>query len=352
VSSYEDVGFFAGINMRAYEIGDQAGLQSLRLVERPIPQPGPGEVVVRVRAACLNHRDLLVLNARYGARRPESRIPVSDGVGEIHSLGNGVSNFEIGERVICPHFVRWIGGAFNLAYFGHDLGISHDGWLAEAILVPAAALIKVPSTLSDAQAAPLPAAGLTAWNALVEIGKIKAGDLVLTLGTGGVSILALQFAKMHGARVAITSSSDEKLARARALGADITINYRTHQDWSTALLAETKGVGADIILETGGYSTLSQSIAAAATNARIALIGALAGPPEAGIANFSTIIGKNLTLCGITEGSRAMLSDLVRAVDQNGLRPVIDKEFSFDQAADAYAYLHSSDAFGKVMIRF
>jgi len=239
-----------------------------------------------------------------------------------------------------------------MAYFAHDLGISHDGWLAEQILVPAAALVRVPASLSDAQAAAFPAAGTTAWNAVVEVGKVQAGEVVLTLGTGGVSIFALQIAKLHGARVAITSSSDEKLAVARKLGADIAINYRTNLEWPARLMQETGGTGADIIVETGGFSTLGQSIAAAAANGRIALIGALAGPPSQSLPNFSTIIGKNLALRGIAEGSRAMLAALVRAAAANGLTPVIDREFTFERAPDAYAYLKSGAHLGKVMIRF
>jgi len=337
--------------MKAYEIGTQQGLASLRLVERPDLIAGPGEVVLKVRATCLNHRDMLALEGTYGPRRPENRTPCSDGVGEVIAIGEGASGFAIGDRATANHFVTWTGGAFAQSAFGADLGINRDGWLAEQIVIPAAALVKVPDTLDDAQAAPLPAAGLTAWNALVEVGKIKAGDVVLALGTGGVSIFALQIARMHGARVAITSSSDEKLAIARGLGADITINYRTSPDWAAELVAATGGAGADIVVETGGLATLPQSIAAAAVNGRIVIIGALAGPPSQGLANFPSIIGKNLTLRGIAEGSRAMLAALVRAVEASGMRPVIDREFAFDQAADAYAHLKSGAHMGKVMIR-
>jgi NADPH:quinone reductase-like Zn-dependent oxidoreductase len=338
--------------MKAYEIGPQDGLQSLRLAEHPDPVAGPGEAVLRVRAVCLNHRDMLVLQGAYGPRRPETRVPVSDGIGEVVAVGAGVTGIKAGERATCPHFASWIGGAFSMSAFAHDLGISHDGWLAEKIVVPAAALVRVPDALSNEQVVALPAAGVTAWNALVEFAKIRAGETVLTLGTGGVSIFTLQIAKLCGARVAITSSSDEKLDKARKLGADITINYRNTPDWPAALMAQTGGAGADIVVETGGFASLGQSIAAAAANGRIALIGALGGPPSAGLPNFSTIIGKNLTLRGITEGSRAMLASLLRAVEAGGLTPVIDRAFSFNKAADAYAYLKSGEHIGKVMIRF
>jgi NADPH:quinone reductase-like Zn-dependent oxidoreductase len=337
--------------MKAYEIGTQQGLASLRMVERSDPVAGPGDVVLKVRATCLNHRDLLVLEGGYGPRRPENRTPCSDGVGEVTALGAGVTGIAIGDRATANHFVTWTGGAFAQSAFGADLGINRDGWLAERIVIPAAALVRVPDTIDDAQAAPLPAAGLTAWNALVEVGKIKAGDVVLALGTGGVSIFALQIARMHGARVAVTSSSDEKLAMARELGAEITINYRTDPDWPAALLAATGGAGADIVVETGGLATLPQSIAAAAVNGRIVIIGALAGPPSQGLPNFPSIIGKNLTLRGIAEGSRAMLAAMVRAIEVSAMRPVIDREFAFERAADAYAHLKSGEHLGKVMIR-
>lgn len=336
--------------MRAYEIGAQDGLGSLVQVERPDPTPAAGEVIVAVRAVCLNHRDLLVLQGRYGPRRPANRIPVSDGVGTVLSVGEGVSTVRVGDRVICPHFVTWLGGDFAPSVFAADLGISLDGWLAEQVRVPASALVTLPDTLTDWQAAPLPAAGLTAWQAVVEVGQVKAGDLVLALGTGGVSVLALQIAKMCGAQVAITSSSDAKLAAARKLGADFTVNYRTSPDWSAALSEATGGRGADIVVETGGLATLSQSIAAAAPNARLVLIGALGGAADGALPNFSGIIGKNLTLRGITEGSRAMLQSLVRAATAARLEPVIDRVFAFEDAPAAFAYLQSGEHLGKVMI--
>jgi NADPH:quinone reductase-like Zn-dependent oxidoreductase len=217
--------------------------------------------------------------------------------------------------------------------------------------VPANALVRVPDNLADAQVAPLASSGLTAWNAVVEIGTIKAGDIVLTLGTGGVSVFALQLAKAAGARVAITSSSDAKLELARKLGADITINYRTTPDWAGELMKQTGGYGADIIVETGGQATLGQSIAAAAVNGRIVIIGALAGTASEGLPNYGTIIGKNLTLHGIAEGSRAMLVRLLKCVAVNNITPVIDRTFAFDDAPAAYQYLHSAAHVGKVMIQ-
>ena len=340
--------------MKVYQMGEQQGLQSLQMSERPDPTPGFGQVVLRVRMVSLNHRDLLALSGSYGARRPATRIPVSDGVGEVIAIGEGVANVALGERVICGHFAGWLSGSWTPAHLANDLGISQDGWLAERIVVPAAALIAVPPNLSDEQVVSLPAAGLTAWNAVVGIGRVKAGDLVLTLGTGGVSIFALQLARMHGARVAITSSSDDKLARMRAMGAEITVNYRTQPDWAAAVMQASGGSGADIVVETGGLASLGQSIAAAANNARIGLIGALAsggGGPAASLPNFSTIVVKNLALHGITVAPRSMLLDLVRAAASNGLTPVIDRSFDFDQAPAAYAHLKSGQHIGKVIIR-
>ena len=337
--------------MKAYEIGPQSGLASLTPVTRPDPVAGPGEAVIKVLEICLNHRDLLVLEGRYGALRPEARVPVSEGVGVVLAVGPGVTSVKPGDRVVAPHFVTWLDGTFSPAAFGSDYGITHDGWLAEQLVMPASALIVLPEGVSTRQAAPLASSALTAWHALVEVGNIKAGDLVLALGTGGVSIFALQIAKMCGARVAITSSSDAKLVQARALGADITMNYATTSDWAAAITAANGGKGADIIVETGGLATLPQSINAAAPNARIIVIGALGGPAGSGLPNYGAIIGKNLTLRGIAEGSRAMLARLVTAIAANGLEPVIDKVFSFDEAAAAYAYLKSGAHLGKVLIK-
>jgi len=336
--------------MKAYQIGDQQGLASLSLVEKPAPDCGPGEAVLKVSAVCLNHRDLKILSGEYGPRKPHDRTPCADGVGEVIAVGAGVTQVKVGDRATCTHFVTWLDGAFSPSVFGVDLGVSKDGWLAEQLVIPASALVKVPDALSDAQAAPLPAAGVTAWHAVAEFGRVKAGDLVLVLGTGGVSIFALQVAKMSGAQVAVTSSSDDKLAKARALGADFTVNYKSRPDWAAALLEQTGQRGADIVVETGGGLTLTQSITAAAPNGRIGLIGSLSGSFGGDIPNFASIIGKNLTLQGIAVGSRRMLESLTRAAAISGLTPPIDRVFTFDDAPAAYAYLKAGEHLGKVMI--
>ena len=234
--------------------------------------------------------------------------------------------------------------------FAGDVGNSIDGWLQDQMVLPAAALVKLPAKMGYEEAAALGAAGITAWAVIEPLGRVKSGDVVLTLGTGGVAILALQIAKMSGATVAITSSSDDKLAVCRELGADITVNYRTTPAWQDAVLAATGGRGADIVVETVGLSTLSQSLACCAPNARVGLLGGLGGPPPGG-PNLGPLIGKNVVLKGITSGSRRMLEDLLRAVDANGVKPKIDKVFPFEQARAALDYLATGGHVGKIVIR-
>jgi NADPH:quinone reductase-like Zn-dependent oxidoreductase len=336
--------------MKAYEIGAQTGVDALTATTRPMPEAGPGEVVLKVRLVCLGARDVQIVEGRYGPKKLEARVPVSEGLGEIVALGEGVDGLAVGDRVIGTHFTGWIDGAFTPRYFGVDYGVTHDGWLAEYVKLPAHALVKVPDSVGDEQAAALSASALTAWHAVVEVGQVKAGDLVLALGTGGVAIWALQIAKAHGALVAITSSSDEKLELARKLGADYTVNYRTHPDWDAELLRQTGGRGADIVAETGGQGTQAKSVAAAAPNGRIVFIS-VAGGDQAAPLNVGATIGKNLTLKGIAAGSRAMLQALVHAVAANDIQPVIDRHFAFDEAVDAYNHLKAAGHVGKVMIR-
>jgi NADPH:quinone reductase-like Zn-dependent oxidoreductase len=332
----------------AYELGTQQGIDSLVSRERKVPTAGPGQVLVAVKAAALNHRDLMIAESRYGKPKPPERVPLGDGAGEVVAVGAGVTNVKAGDRVTAPHFTRWIDGVYDPAIFEADAGNSMDGWLAEQVVMPAAALVKIPAGLQYDEAAALGAAAITAWTVIHTLGQAKPGDVVLTLGTGGVSILALQIARMFGARVAITSSSDEKLAVARRLGAEITVNYRTTPKWEEAVLAATGGRGVDIVVETVGIATLSQSMACSAPNARIGLLGALARPESP--PNLGALIGKNIVLKGITSGSRRMLEDLLRAAEINGVHPVIDRRFPFAQAKDAYRYLAAGEFVGKVVI--
>jgi NADPH:quinone reductase-like Zn-dependent oxidoreductase len=336
--------------MRSYQVGAQQGIASLAMVERPVPLPGPGEVLVAVRASALNHRDLAIIAAHYGKPKPPTRIPLGDGAGEVVEVGPGVTRVKAGDRVTAPHFATWIDGDYDPGVFDGDLGNAADGWLTERALLPAAALVPIPPALDFVDAAALGAAGVTAWTVLETLGRVKAGDTVLALGTGGVAVLALQIAKMNGARVAITSSSDEKLAVCRKLGADITVNYRNDPDWPAAVRAATGGRGVDVVVETVGLATLTQSLSCCAPNARVGLVGALGTPPP-GPTNLMPMLRGNLVLKGITSGSRRMLDDLLRACEVNGLKPHVDRVFPFDEARAAYEYLEAGDHVGKVVIR-
>jgi NADPH:quinone reductase-like Zn-dependent oxidoreductase len=339
-----------GATMQAYQLGLQQGIDSLSLVERAVPHAGPGEVIIGVRASALNHRDLSILAGQYGAAKPPQRVPVGDGAGIVLERGPGVTTVQVGDRVTAPHFTPWLDGDYDPGVFAGDLGNTRDGWLAERIVLPAAALVQLPASMSFEDAAALGAAGITAWAVLVSLGRIRAGDTVLTLGTGGVSMLALQIAKISGARVAITSSSDAKLELCRALGADITVNYRRTPAWHETVREATGGRGVDIVVETVGLSTLSQSLACCAPNARVGLLGALGGATP-GPTSLGPLILNNIVLKGITSGSRRMLDDLLRASAANGLRPRIDRRFKFGEAREALRHLESGDHVGKVVIQ-
>ncbi|RMR97925.1 putative alcohol dehydrogenase [Pseudomonas coronafaciens pv. garcae] len=339
------------ILMKAFQIGLQQGLDSLTPTTRPEPIAGPGEAVVAPRMVSLISRDVQILRGVYGPIQSPERIPMSEGVGEVIAVGEGVNQVKPGDRVICGHFPDWLEGEFRTSVFAHDVGVTHDGWLAEKVVLPAAALIRVPGSLADKDVAALASAGLTAWNALIEVCKLKPGELVLCLGTGGVALAALKLAKLHGARVAITSSSDEKLDIARQLGADITINYRKHPDWAAEVMALSDNAGADIVIETGGQDTLGQSLAAAAVNGRIAVIGVTPGQ-HSPIPDYLSLIIKNVTIRGIANGSRNMFVDLIRAVEANRVETVVAKTFTFDDAPAAYAYFAAANHVGKVLIDF
>ncbi len=336
--------------MKAFHIGPQTGINSLVRVEVQEPVAGPGQVVVWPTMVSLINRDAQILKGIYAGKLPENRIPVSEGVGIIASVGEGVVDFQVGDRVIASHFPTWLDGSFSASFFTHDVGVTHDGWLAERILLPAASLIKVPEEFEDKDVAGLSSVALTAWNALVQVGRVKAGELVLCLGTGGVSMAALQIAKMNGAKVAITSSSDEKLDIARKLGADITINYVKQADWADALHQKTDGRGADIIIETGGQDTLGRSIEAAAPNGVIAVIGVTPGA-NSPIPFYASLILKNVTIRGIANGSRAMFQDLLRAMAQHKIKTLEARTFSFDDAPEAYVYFEKAKHIGKVFIQ-
>jgi NADPH:quinone reductase-like Zn-dependent oxidoreductase len=340
----------SGGTMQAYEIGpggpDEA--LSLRQVTRPAPRPGPREVVMRVRATGLIARDSALLRGTYGVGRVPTRIPLSDNAGEVLALGAGVDEVAVGDRVMLTHFSRWLDGPWDSAHLQHDRSVNVDGFLCEQAVVPAASLVRIPDGLSFVQASTLQSAGLTAWRALVVEGGVKAGDVVLTLGTGGVSLFNLQLAKAQGATVIVTSSSDEKLARMKALGADVGINYRRTPSWEREVLARTAGHGADIVLNTVGYAEMERCLMACADNARLVHIGS--GKAQAPFNALPNLMVRNVTFKGITVGSRRMFEDLVKAVVANRISPVIDRVFPFGQAVEAVRFFEGGERVGKVVI--
>lgn len=334
--------------MKVYEV--QPGctsLEGLRSGERPDPQPGPHEVLIRLRAASLNYRDHMIVNGHYFAPVNRPTIPLSDGAGDIAAVGPGVTRFQKGDRVAGTFFQVWFDGPPSRRH--PALGIPLDGTLAEYIVLHEEGVVGIPPALSFEEAATLPCAGVTAWNALMVAGKpVKAGDTVLCLGTGGVSILGLQIAAAAGARVIVTSSSDEKLRRAQALGASDGINYKTHPDWQKEVARLTNGQGVDHVIEIGGAGTLDRSFEAVGFGGKIALIGFLAG--QAAQLNPVGLMLKSGSLHGIGVGSTAMFEALNRAIEINRIKPVVDKVFPFEKAADAFRCLAAGDFVGKIVI--
>ncbi|SDY41559.1 NADPH:quinone reductase [Lysobacter sp. yr284] len=335
--------------MKAYRIRAGRGIDSLALAEEAPAPLGAGQVRLRVRAVSLNFRDLMVADGRYPAGGERPVIPASDAVAEVIELGPGATRWALGDRVATSFFPHWHAGAASAHATRAPFGADADGVLAEQIVVSEDSVFAVPAHLDDAQAATLTCAGVTAWNALFVEARLRPGQNVLLLGTGGVSIWGLQLAKAAGLRAIVTSSSDAKLERARALGADATINYRTHPEWQEQALRLTGGNGVDAVLEVGGAGTLARSLRAAAMNGTIAIIGGVSG--FAGEFDpFALIMGAK-RLSGIFVGSRGMGEDLARFVDVNKIVPVVDRTFAFAQAQEAYRYLESGSHFGKVAIQ-
>ena len=322
-------------------------LQGLSLRDVPDPVPGPGEVLVRVHACSLNYRDQIIpLGLYMGGPVAEDTVPLSDGAGEIVALGEGVTGWAVGDRVAGLFFQNWADGAPSPA-IGPALGAAGaPGMLQDLVALPAHGVVKIADSLSYEEAACLPCAGVTAWNALMAGPRpVKAGESVLVLGTGGVSLLALQIAKAAGATVVATSSSDAKLDRVRALGADHTINYRTTPEWGAEAARLTGGI--DHVVEVGGAGTLAQSIAAVGFAGEIALIGVLT---REGNTNPHGLMFKGASIRGIFVGSRAMATGLSAHVDAHHIKPVIDRRFAMSEVLDAFAYVASPDLFGKVVI--
>ena len=336
--------------MRVVELQNKFGLESFVVTDRPRPEPGAGQVLVRVRAASLNYRDLLVATGAYDPRIKLPLIPLSDGAGEVAARGAGVTRLEVGDRVANLFMIKWKEGELTAEKAGSALGAASDGMLAEYVVLPEDAWVKFPEHLTFEQAATLPCAAVTAWNALMACDPVKPGDTVLVQGTGGVSLFALQFARTAGARVIITSSSDDKLALARQLGASEGVNYRTTPDWEVPVRAMTAGLGVDHVVEVGGAGTLPKSLKAVRTGGVISLIGVLTG--GAGTFNPLPVLMKAVTLRGIFVGSGAMFEAMNEAILLHKLKPVVDRTFPFDQVREGLQLLQSGSHFGKIALRF
>jgi NADPH:quinone reductase-like Zn-dependent oxidoreductase len=335
--------------MKAYVMAaGTTSVDGLKIVERPEPRTGARELLIRVRATSLNYRDHLVITGAYFGKPIERElVPLSDGAGEVVAIGAEVKRFKVGDRVAGTFFQTWVDGPLGRSR--PALGGTQDGMLAEFVALHEDGVVAAPDALSFEEAASLPCAGVTAWHALMECGsRVKAGDTVLCLGTGGVSMFALQFAKASGARVIVISSSDEKIERARKLGAADGINYKQNPDWEKAVRGLTGGLGVDHIVEVGGVGTLARSFKALAFGGKIALIGVLAG--SKGDANPLSLMMKGGNLHGIYVGSTAMFEAMNRAISWNGIKPLVDRVFPFDEAANAYRHLTSGDFMGKIVI--
>ncbi|MGZ5198660.1 MAG: zinc-dependent alcohol dehydrogenase family protein [Telluria sp.] len=335
--------------MLAYQILPGENIEGLRCVDMPVRPLAACEVRVKVHAVSLNYRDLMVASGNYLVTVDDPIIPCSDGAGEVVEAGHGVTRFKPGDRVIASFFPCWHDGVTGPDKIRHALGGDVDGMLAQEVILDDTALVHIPASMDYVDACTLPCAGVTAWNAIfVSSNHIKPGDTVLLLGTGGVSVLGLQMARAAGLRSIITSSSDEKLRRARALGAHHTINYRSMPEWHEEVLRVTGGVGANVVLEVGGKGTVNRSVSAAAMGGTVAIIGGVSG--FGGDVNPATLLAGAKRMVGIFVGSRTMLEDVVRFVVAAGIEPVVDRVFPFHQAQEAYRYMESASHFGKVVV--
>jgi NADPH:quinone reductase-like Zn-dependent oxidoreductase len=339
--------------MRALNVAAPWGLDAIKVVELPEPSPGQGQVLVRMKAVSLNYRDLLMINGMYGrgaASATDVITPFSDGCGFVEAIGPGVTRFKVGDRVSTLFFQNWISGPPSLEKLTSALGYPIPGGGAELQVFSQEGLSKVPEFLSDQQVATLPCAALTAWRGLFHDARLEPADTVVLQGTGGVSIFGLQFAKAAGYRTVITSSSDEKLARAKSLGADHLVNYRSAPEWSKAVRAATDGRGADFIMEVGGPGTIQESVKAVKIGGHVAVVGLLAtgGEPF----NPISLIGNSARLQGLSVGSRDMFESMCRAIELHKIHPVVDKVFPFTEVRAAFAAMAGGEHFGKIVLEF
>lgn len=336
--------------MRVFQVEGSWSMENVTLGERPEPTPGPFQVRLQMRASSVNYRDLLVPLRGYGSR--QQRLPLvllSDGVGIVDRIGEGVTRVTPGERVCPLTFQSWIAGPPSKETLSATLGCELDGTMAEYMVLDQNAVVRAPPHLSDEEAASLPTAAVTAWRAIVTEGHVKPGDKVLVQGTGGVALFCLQFAKLLGAHVTVISSSDEKLARALAMGADAGINYRTTPEWGRRARDIVAREGLDYIVDVGGQDTLPQSLRAVRAGGSIALVGVLSG--AAINVGLGSVVTRHVRLQGITVGNRQDFESLARAMSQHELHPVVDRVFAFEKLREAFAYLKTARHFGKVCIR-
>ncbi len=336
--------------MKVMQIQDGWGPDHIRLAERPTPEPGPGQVLLRMEAASLNYRDLVVARGGYGRRGGAlPLVPCSDGAGRVVAVGPGVTRVAVGD-LVCPIYSQtWLSGPFREIVWAGTLGGPRDGVMQEYMVLDQDGVVRAPRYMDAVQAATLPCAAVTAWNAVVAQGRVKAGDVVLVQGTGGVSLFALLLAKLQGARVVATSSSDAKLERVRALGADHVVNYKSRPDWPKVAREVTDGAGVDLVVEVAG--TVADSLRAVRPSGTLALIGVLAG----GTAELplGPVVTQNIRLQGVTVGSRELFEDLVRALELHRLAPPIDeRRFAFEEVGGAIKRLAAGEHFGKVCSRF
>jgi NADPH:quinone reductase-like Zn-dependent oxidoreductase len=339
--------------MRALNVAAPWGLDAIQVAEKPDPNPGPGEVLVRMKAVSLNYRDWLMINGMYGRGAAQSNdviTPFSDGCGVVEAVGAGVTRVKAGDRVATLFFQNWISGPPDLAKLTSALGFPIPGAGSELQTFNENGVSKVPAFLSDQQVATLPCAALTAWRGLFEDAKLQPGDLVVLQGTGGVSVFGLQFAHAAGLRTLITSSSDEKLARAKALGADHVVNYKTTPAWSAPVREASGGRGADFIMEVGGGGTIQESMRAVRIGGHIAIIGVVAGAGDP--FNPAALIGNSAKLQGLSVGSRDMFEAMCRAIELHQIAPVVDKVFPFTEAKAAFAAMAAGEHFGKIVLEF
>jgi NADPH:quinone reductase-like Zn-dependent oxidoreductase len=337
-----------GGRVRVFEIKEAFGIDNLVLAERPQPLAGHKQIILRVRAVSLNYRDLLIVKGLYNPKLPLPLIPFSEGAGDVVAVGEDVSRVKVGDRVAGIFMQKWLAGEVTGEKAKSALGGEIQGMLAEQVVLDEDGVVVVPEHLSYEEAATLPCAAVTAWHAVIECG-LKPGERVLTLGTGGVSLFALQFARLAGAEVIITSGSNVKLARAKELGAAHGINYRTSPDWHKQVRELTGGTGSDLVVEVGGAGTMPQSLKASRVGGRISLIGVLTG--STGEINLLPIVMKKIRVQGIFVGSREMFEAMNRAISLHRLRPVVDRVFPFEEARQALLYMESGAHFGKICIK-